>query len=264
MRVDEESSPRDPPGPPPGSRNGWSGWYPIAKRVFDILLSLFGLGLSLPVWLIVSASVAVETGWPILFSQQRVGRGGRSFDSLKFRSMRQDAEAGVGPVQAAPQDDRVTPFGRVLRSLALDELPQLLNILKGEMSFVGPRALRPMEIEAGDDRARNVSEYEGFEERCTVEPGLTGVAQLLLPRDISREVKFRYDLWYVRNCTFLLDLHLIVMSLVISARGHWETSGRTMALIEPLRARVTWDLERQFGRDKPKRPVRKAAGTKVG
>ncbi len=101
-------------------------------------------------------------------------------------------------------------------------------------------------------------------------PGLTGVAQLLLPRDVPREVKFRYDVWYVRNRTFRLDLRLMVMSLVISARGHWETNSRNLALVKPLRARVTCDLERDFQRaQSPRAPAtartraRKAAGKKA-
>jgi len=197
------------------------------KRLLDVVLSGAGLIASSPVWLLVAAAIKLETPGPVFFTQVRVGEGGRHFDAIKFRSMVQDAEAGVGPVQAAARDPRVTQVGRLLRATALDELPQLWNIFRGDMSFVGPRALRPHEIEpAGDGRAVPLEAVPGFATRCTVAPGLTGLAQIYVRRDVARRQKFRYDLLYVRRRSFMLDVRLILVSFWISMRGRWEARQR--------------------------------------
>ena len=194
-----------------------------AKRLLDVSLSGAGLIVSSPLWAIVAAAIKLESSGPVFFTQVRVGEGGRHFDAIKFRSMVQDAEAGLGPVQAAAHDPRVTRVGRVLRATALDELPQLWNIFRGDMSFVGPRALRPHEIErVNDGRAVPLEAVPGFSTRCTVTPGLTGLAQIYLRRDVTRRQKFRYDLLYVRRRSFMLDVRLIVLSFWISLRGRWE------------------------------------------
>src|ERR1700736_753650 len=119
------------------------------KRTLDIMLSGLGLVASAPLWAIIAATIKITDGGPVFFIQTRVGERGLIFDALKFRSMIPDAERGVGPVQAAEFDPRVTRVGRLLRATAMDELPQLWNIFRGDMSFVGPRALRPEEIDAG-------------------------------------------------------------------------------------------------------------------
>jgi lipopolysaccharide/colanic/teichoic acid biosynthesis glycosyltransferase len=143
---------------------------------------------------------------------------------LKFRSMVPDAEAGVGAVQASRADPRVTAVGRFLRATAMDELPQLLNILRGDMSFVGPRALRPGEIEAlGNGDLESLEDVRGFAERARVRPGLTGIAQIYAPRDIPRRLKFRYDLFYIRRQSFWLDVRLVLLSFWITLRGAWES-----------------------------------------
>ena len=194
-----------------------------AKRLLDVALSGAGLIVSTPLWAIVAAAIKLESSGPVFFTQERVGEGGRHFDAIKFRSMVQDAEAGLGPVQAAAHDPRVTRVGRVLRATALDELPQLWNIFRGDMSFVGPRALRPHEIErVNDGRAVPLEAVPGFSTRCTVTPGLTGLAQIYLRRDVTRRQKFRYDLLYVRRRSFMLDVRLILLSFWISLRGRWE------------------------------------------
>ena len=121
---------------------------------------------------------------------------------------------------------RVTRVGRVLRATAMDELPQLWNILRGDMSFVGPRALMPDEIELGGRGARVAIEtIPGYEARHRVRPGLTGVAQIYAARDVPRRQKFRYDLFYIRHRSFALDLRLIALSLWITVRGTWERRG---------------------------------------
>jgi lipopolysaccharide/colanic/teichoic acid biosynthesis glycosyltransferase len=197
------------------------------KRLFDIALSAFGLLASSPLWLILAAAIRLEDGGPVFYGQERVGRGGRRFRALKFRSMRPDAEASSGPVQAAEDDPRVTRVGRWMRKTAMDELPQLWNILRGDMSFVGPRALRPGEIEAeADGRLVALEEVPGFEHRIRVRPGLTGLAQIYAPRDVPRRHKFRYDRIYVERRSWRLDARLILLSFWISLLGTWEARGR--------------------------------------
>jgi lipopolysaccharide/colanic/teichoic acid biosynthesis glycosyltransferase len=138
-----------------------------------------------------------------------------------------DAEARTGAVQAVPDDPRATAVGRALRATAMDELPQLWNIFRGDMSFVGPRALRPGELErAGNGRVVPLHAVPGYGERASVRPGLTGLAQIYAPRDVARRHKFRYDRLYVRRRSLWLDLRLIALSFWISARGTWEHEGR--------------------------------------
>jgi lipopolysaccharide/colanic/teichoic acid biosynthesis glycosyltransferase len=199
----------------------------MGKRALDVLLSSLGLFASSPLWLAIAAAIKVEDHGPVFYSQERVGLGGRPFRALKFRSMRPDAEALTGAVQATAADARVTRIGRLMRATAMDELPQLWNIMRGDMSFVGPRALRPGEIEAeGDGRLVRLEDVPGFEERIIVRPGLTGIAQVYARRDIPRRQKFRYDRLYVRRRSWLLDVRLILLSFWISVHGTWEARGR--------------------------------------
>ncbi len=194
------------------------------KRPFDLALSSAGLLLSSPLWAVIALAVWLEDRGPVFYSQERVGRGGRTFRALKFRSMVRDAEKGRGPVQASANDPRVTRVGRILRATAMDELPQLLSIFRGDMSFVGPRALRPNELEVGGDpTARSIETVPGFRERHEVRPGLTGLAQVFLPGETPRRRKFRYDLFYIKKMSFWLDLELIFLSFWITFRGKWES-----------------------------------------
>jgi len=199
----------------------------MIKRLFDIALAAIGLIVSAPLWAIIPAAIKLEDGGPVFFPQARVGRGGRVFAALKFRSMVPDAEARTGPVQAIANDPRVTRVGRLLRATAMDELPQLWNIFVGDMSFVGPRPLRPGEMEVrGDGRLVRLDEIPGYAERHGVRPGLTGLTQVYASRDISRASKFRLDRLYLRRAGFWLDLKLIALSFWITGRGDWETRGR--------------------------------------
>ena len=199
----------------------------MIKRTFDALLAAAGLVLSSPLWFLIPLAIKIEDGGPVFFPQDRVGRGGRVFKALKFRSMRPNAEALTGPVQATEHDPRVTRVGRLLRGTALDELPQLVNILRGDMSFVGPRPLRPGEVDVrGDGRMIRLDEIPGYSERHGVRPGLTGLAQIYAPRDISRTSKFRLDRLYIARSGFWLDVRLILLSFWITARGSWEVRGR--------------------------------------
>lgn len=196
------------------------------KRLFDIALSGVGLFISAPVWLAIAAAIKLEDGGPIFYPQARVGRHGRTFRAWKFRSMIPDAEKGVGAVQATKNDPRVTRTGRLLRATAFDELPQLYNILVGDMSFVGPRPLRPGEVDTTATGFVALDAIPGYEERHQVRPGLTGLAQVHAPRDVPRDEKFRYDIEYVRTRTPWLDLKLLLVSFWISFRGRWEDPTR--------------------------------------
>jgi lipopolysaccharide/colanic/teichoic acid biosynthesis glycosyltransferase len=159
----------------------------------------------------------------VFYAQERVGLYGRVFRTYKFRSMVPDAERHTGPVQARRHDPRVTRVGAVLRATAFDELPQLWNILRGDMSLVGPRPLRPGESDAtADGRHVLLSTIPGYAERHAIRPGLTGLAQVRAPRDVPRTAKFRYDLLYKRRASFCLDMRLLATSFWITARGAWE------------------------------------------
>jgi len=194
------------------------------KRLLDVFLSGLGLLVSAPLFLGIALAVKLEDGGPVFYGQERVGRGGRPFWSWKFRSMIPDADARFGPKQAEDGDVRVTRIGQILRATALDELPQLWNIFKGDMSLVGPRPLMPAEIEVnGNGETTPIDMIAGYEERHQVKPGLTGLAQVCAPRDIPRRYKFRYDLAYIRNQSFWLDIKLLALSFWITFRGKWES-----------------------------------------
>ncbi len=196
------------------------------KRLFDIIVSAAGLLVLSPIALLIAVAIKLEDGGPVFFLQDRVGRGGRVFDAFKFRSMVVDAERDTGAVQATADDPRVTRVGRVLRATAFDELPQLWNIIRGDMSVVGPRPLRPGESDTtADGRLLPLAAIPGYEARHRVRPGLTGLAQVYAPRDLPRTGKFRYDLLYQRRAGLALDLRLIVLSFWITVRGRWEDRG---------------------------------------
>lgn len=194
------------------------------KRVFDFFLSLSGLLISLPLWCLFIFIIRLSDGGPVFYFQERVGKGGRIFKGIKFRSMIPDAEKNVGPIQAKTDDPRITRFGRILRATAMDELPQLVNIARGDMSFVGPRALRPKETElTPGSEATDIFHIPGFEKRSSIRPGLTGFAQVFASRNLPREEKFRYDVWYVDNMSFWLDIKLILKSFAVTLRAKWDT-----------------------------------------
>lgn len=202
------------------------GRTPLPKRVLDLTLAGLGLLAVAPLMLGIAAAVKAGDGGPVLYRQTRVGRGGRRFDSWKFRSMNPESDARFGPRQAAAADARVTAVGRLLRATAMDELPQLWSILRGDMSFVGPRALMPEEIEVrGEGAVVPIEQVPGYEARHRVVPGLTGLAQIYADRDVPRRQKFRYDALYIRRRSLWLDLRLIALSFWITARGAWERRG---------------------------------------
>lgn len=158
-----------------------------------------------------------EDNGPVFYSQKRVGKDGIIFNALKFRSMVPDAEKNTGAVWATENDPRITRIGRFLRATAMDELPQLWNIFKGDMSFVGPRAERPELVE---NFARKIT---GYMKRFEVTPGLTGIAQVYGKYDTPPQHKLKYDLLYIKKKSFLLDIKLIALSFWITFKGKWES-----------------------------------------
>jgi lipopolysaccharide/colanic/teichoic acid biosynthesis glycosyltransferase len=197
---------------------------PLPKRLLDVLISLSMLLASIPLSVFIAIAIKLEDGGPVFYRQQRWGRFGKKFMVLKFRTMIPDSDKRYGLKQATVNDHRITRVGRVLRAAGLDELPQIINILRGDMSFVGPRALAVGEI-IFDKNGQRV-DYEktpGFYRRQVARPGLTSLATIYIPKDSPAHRKFRYDLYYVRKMSFGLDLRLILLSFWISFRGKWET-----------------------------------------
>lgn len=190
----------------------------VVKRGFDIIASLLLLIVALPFMLVTAILIILEDGAPIFYRQQRVGQGSKPFDILKFRSMRKDAEKDGKPRWAAAQDDRTTKVGRVIRNLRIDELPQIFNVLKGEMSFVGPRPERPFFV---SELAREIPYYNA---RHSIKPGITGWAQVRYPYGASLEdaiEKLQYDLYYVKNHTLFLDIMVLfdTVQVVLWGKG---------------------------------------------
>jgi sugar transferase (PEP-CTERM system associated) len=190
----------------------------LVKRVFDIVCSLLLLILAAPVMAITALAIALESGRPVFYTQQRVGRGGKLFDCIKFRSMRTDAEKDGVARWAVAGDQRVTRVGRILRKARIDELPQLFNVLRGDMSLVGPRPERPAFVA---ELARQIPFYDV---RHSVKPGVTGWAQVRYTYGASVEEakrKLQYDLYYVKNHSLFLDVLILIetVRVVITGEG---------------------------------------------
>ena len=197
---------------------------PIPKRILDLAFGGLLLLASAPAWPVVAIAVKLEDGGPVFYRQKRWGQGGRLFDVLKFRTMVSDSDEKHGVVESRDEDHRVTRVGAILRSFGIDELPQVMNILRGEMSFVGPRPLAVGEIVHDEDGNPMVwDRLPEFRRRMGVRPGLTSLATLYLPKDADRRRKFRYDLLYIRRRSLWLDVRLIALSLLVSVSGRWET-----------------------------------------
>jgi exopolysaccharide biosynthesis polyprenyl glycosylphosphotransferase len=186
-----------------------------SKRLFDLTVASGLLLLSLPLFALCAALVKLSSAGPIFYTQQRVGRRRRPFTLWKLRTMRVDAETGPEEVLATPNDPRLTPLGGLLRALRLDELPQLLNVLDGSMSMVGPRPERPGFVR------RYLGEVPGYAARFALRPGITGLAQVNGDYHTSPENKLRYDLAYLANWSLWLDLSILVRTVrtVLTSRG---------------------------------------------
>lgn len=188
------------------------------KRIFDIILSSLVLLITLPFFPIIVIMVKYKSPGPVFYFQQRVGKQGKDFTIYKFRSMGTDAESKEGVAWAKENDPRVTPFGHILRKTRIDELPQLVNVLKGEMSFIGPRPERPQFVE----KICEVTPY--YMERHAVKPGITGWAQVMYPYGASlgdSVEKLRYDLYYINNLSIFLELLIVfeTIKIILFRRG---------------------------------------------
>ncbi|NQT35759.1 undecaprenyl-phosphate glucose phosphotransferase [bacterium] len=194
--------------------NPFNGWHGVVKRAADIVFSSFLILVASPLILIIAITVKIDSSGSVFYRQRRIGLDGCEFDCLKFRSMKIDAEAETGAVWAKPGDERVTRIGRMLRRWSMDELPQFWNVLKGDMSLVGPRPERP----------EFVSQFEkminGYHERHRVRAGLTGWAQVNgLRGDTPIEERTKYDRFYVENWSMLFDLKIIMMTGLAIIKG---------------------------------------------
>lgn len=190
------------------------GWAAVAKRIFDVVVASVALVVVSPLLLLIGVAISATSGRPISFVQERMGLDGRVFRMFKFRSMVAGAEAVSGPVWTDPTDPRCTRLGRVLRRFSLDELPQLWNVITGDMSLVGPRPERPVFIE------QFRSKIPGYMLRHKVKAGMTGWAQVHGWRgDTSIHERIEHDLYYIQQWSFWLDLRILFMTLFRRARN---------------------------------------------
>jgi exopolysaccharide biosynthesis polyprenyl glycosylphosphotransferase len=196
-------------------RSAWSlQWDRLGKRLVDVLASAIGLTLVAPLFAVVAVLILVTSGRPIFYSQDRVGQGGRIFRMLKFRSMRRDAEGTTGPIWASDHDSRCTPIGDWLRHTNIDELPQLINVFRGDMSLVGPRPERPVFV---DQFRETIADYDL---RHAVPGGMTGWAQVHGWRGrTSLRKRIQYDLDYIQRWSFWLDFRILLMTVQHVAWG---------------------------------------------
>ncbi|MGE5307659.1 MAG: sugar transferase [Deltaproteobacteria bacterium] len=186
------------------------------KRLFDIVLSVVGLTVSLPILLYAMFMIKFDSPGPVIYRQRRVGKDARVFDIFKLRTMQNDAEKGSGPVWARKNDPRVTQVGRVLRKLRIDEIPQLFNVLKGDMSIIGPRPERPEIVER---LKKIVREYE---DRLKVKPGITGMAQVLHKYDETLDdvkTKVKFDQQYMQSMSLSTDFKILARTFLVVATG---------------------------------------------
>ncbi|MGH8728163.1 MAG: TIGR03013 family XrtA/PEP-CTERM system glycosyltransferase [Burkholderiales bacterium] len=187
-----------------------------SKRIFDVLVSGLLLFLTVPFMLFTAFSIYFESGAPIFYRQERIGQGGKSFSIFKFRSMRTDAEKDGAPRWAKKDDDRTTKVGRVIRKLRIDELPQIFNVLTGDMSFVGPRPERPYFV------TQLMAQIPYYAARHSIKPGLTGWAQVRYPYGASLDdaiEKLQYDLYYVKNHSLFLDIMILLDTIRVVLWG---------------------------------------------
>jgi len=191
-------------------------WYLITKSFMDVSVAILGMLLLSPLFIIVALLIKIDSQGPVLYKQERVGKNGKLFKIYKFRTMRSDAEKQTGPVWATENDPRITFVGRILRKTKIDEFPQFLNLIKGEMSMVGPRPERPFFIEQFSKT------IPGYSRRLDVIPGLTGPAQLRNGYDSSAMSvirKLRYDIYYIKKMNISMDLRLLAETFISLFKG---------------------------------------------
>ncbi len=186
--------------------------YILLKRIFESIMAICGILMLSPVLIIISILIKIDSKGPIIYSQERLGVNGKRFRVLKFRSMIVNAEKG-GPQWAKKDDNRVTKMGHFIRKTRIDELPQLLNILRGDMGIIGPRPERPIFTEKFSEEIPN------FRDRLVVRPGLTGWAQVNGGYDITPREKFELDMYYIKNMSVLLDMKILVKTVKVVITG---------------------------------------------
>ncbi|MCM8901693.1 sugar transferase [Caldicoprobacter algeriensis] len=191
-------------------------WYEKIKRVMDIVLSLIGIIIAIPLMLIFGIAIKLESKGPVFYCQERVGKNGKVFMLYKLRSMYQNAEEN-GAKWAEKDDPRVTKVGRIMRKTRIDELPQLFNVLKGDMSIVGPRPERPIFTYQFNEQ------IPGFVNRLQVKPGLTGWAQVNGGYELGPAEKLEYDLYYIENRSILMDIKIMLktVKVILTGKGAW-------------------------------------------
>jgi len=181
----------------------------VVKRAIDIVLSALGLIILSPLMIIVALAIKATSPGPVLYLQERIGQGEKPFMLYKFRTMIDNAEESTGPVLASEDDPRITPIGKFLRATRIDEIPQLWNVLKGDMSLVGPRPERPFFIE------KFKKEIPGYEYRHLVKPGITGLAQIAGKYSTTADDKLRYDLMYIGNLSLMQDIKILLQTVPV-------------------------------------------------
>jgi lipopolysaccharide/colanic/teichoic acid biosynthesis glycosyltransferase len=202
--------------------------YKNLKPLLDYLVSVIGLLILTPVFIVVGIVTKLTSQGPVFYTQERVGKGGRLFEIIKFRTMYVDAELKTGPVWADRDDPRITPFGRFLRKTHIDELPQLINVIMGDMSIIGPRPERSFFVKEFKENIR------GYTKRLAIKPGITGLAQCCHKydetiQDVQR--KLNYDVLYIKKMCMLLDIKIVLLTLKVSVFGE--------AMQEPVRLHIT-------------------------
>jgi exopolysaccharide biosynthesis polyprenyl glycosylphosphotransferase len=191
--------------------------YMVIKRILDVICALILAVLAAPILAVVSLAIKLDSPGPILFRQSRVGFNGTIFHVWKFRTMGCDAELSSGPIWAAEQDKRITRVGRILRSFRIDEIPQVLNVLHGEMSVIGPRPERPNFVELLKE------EIDYYALRLCVKPGITGWAQVMQPYGASVNdayAKLEYDLYYLKHMSLTVDFMILLKTVSVVLSGH--------------------------------------------
>lgn len=210
----------------------------LLKRALDLAVSIVGLVIMSPVMLLLLILIPLNSKGSPIFKQERLGRNGKPFVLYKFRSMVMDAEKKSGAVLATQNDPRITSLGKFLRASRLDELPQLINVIKGDMSLVGPRPEREFFVN------QFAEEIPGYVHRMAVKPGITGLAQVMAKYSTIAEDKLRYDLLYIMNYSFLLDLKILLQTFVVMVRREQASGIKSEATVSKIKNRTINRLDR--------------------